>query len=710
MASDNLYNLAVSIALAVQLVFSIDLSAQNNFSLEFDGIDDYVSSSQADLDVSSTNQLTILSWIKLQSYPNDNQGMRIFRHGGNSPIGQQYALAISNSNLYFYAENGGFEQNGNNISNSVVNLNEWTHVGVTYDGISVKLFQNGELVFEKEENDIFTDSDIGNFEFSSAEASTPNALFEGNIDETSIWNKSLTQEDIQFYMNCDPNGDEEGLLGFWNFEEGAGSTLNDLSNNTNTGNLSGASWSTDTQVKSCQACLVSNPSSLDYIEIDIEISQNIIDLGQEIELISLINGNSIPPFSSGLNEPLQEGLVGFWPFNGNADDESEINSNNGQIIGAQLDEDRFGQQNSSFLFDGQDDVIEMSTSNGLPYANSERTISLWLKLSDLPGTFTSTAFAYGSASNSNAFMLGLTYNQEGQRVLAVQGWFDDITEHYEYNVDEWFNFIATYNGENVSIYGNGDLIGTNLNETWITLQDQFLFGGRVSQGNSFYAGNIDDIAIWNRVFSPEEITQLYIADQVSYQWSTGESAQSITVSPIETTTYELILSYGESCEVTTEITVYVNSESIQGEIPLEGTCGERELNYIIIPLENDFDNISGTTILNSDGTFSLESIPEGVYDIFIKPEGFLQKKFTSIEVSGGENALEFDGFLPGDLNGDNSINIADFSPFSATYGSVEGTPEYNYLADFNCDGLIGIVDFSSFSASFGLNGDDPINE
>jgi hypothetical protein len=43
------------------------------------------------------------------------------------------------------------------------------------------------------------------------------------------------------------------------------------------------------------------------------------------------------------------GLVGWWPFNGNANDESG-NGNNGTVNGATLTADRFGNSNASYYF------------------------------------------------------------------------------------------------------------------------------------------------------------------------------------------------------------------------------------------------------------------------------------------------------------------------------------------------------------------------
>ena len=60
----------------------------------------------------------------------------------------------------------------------------------------------------------------------------------------------------------------------------------------------------------------------------------------------------------GLGQNLNEGLVAYYPFNGNANDESG-NGNNGEVNGATLAEDRFGGAGKAYSFDGENDWIEL---------------------------------------------------------------------------------------------------------------------------------------------------------------------------------------------------------------------------------------------------------------------------------------------------------------------------------------------------------------
>ena len=52
-----------------------------------------------------------------------------------------------------------------------------------------------------------------------------------------IWDTALSQSEIQSYMSSPPTGNESGLVGYWNFNEGSGITVTDLSGNGNDGTI-----------------------------------------------------------------------------------------------------------------------------------------------------------------------------------------------------------------------------------------------------------------------------------------------------------------------------------------------------------------------------------------------------------------------------------------------------------------------------------------
>ena len=71
--------------------------------------------------------------------------------------------------------------------------------------------------------------------------------FVGLIDDLSLWNRSFSNEDIHSLMNLGLSGEDEGLLGYWNFDEETFPIVNDLSPYGNHGeNINGAVYSTNT--------------------------------------------------------------------------------------------------------------------------------------------------------------------------------------------------------------------------------------------------------------------------------------------------------------------------------------------------------------------------------------------------------------------------------------------------------------------------------
>jgi hypothetical protein len=77
---------------------------------------------------------------------------------------------------------------------------------------------------------------------------------------------------------------------------------------------------------------------------------------------------------------LTDGLVAYYPFNDNANDESG-NGNNGTAMGATLTTDRFGNPNSAFVFDGTNDYIALDDHYANGNSLAQFSVSVWYKTS-----------------------------------------------------------------------------------------------------------------------------------------------------------------------------------------------------------------------------------------------------------------------------------------------------------------------------------------
>jgi hypothetical protein len=213
------------------------------------------------------------------------------------------------------------------------------------------------------------------------------------------------------------------------------------------------------------------------------------------------------------------GLVGYWPFNGNANDESG-NGNNGIVNGATLTSDRFGNVNSAYQFDGINNNILIPDNSIYNFESSGQfSISYWVRfisISNVQGsiiickqtgsgitqdgwssyvdvdTLPRTRFQNGSPT-SLADLSAITKVQINKDYfIAVT--FDKIQNQVKYYIDGVFQVQSAVGNGLIGNNGNGIIIGK---PSWIYSNAKGI------------DGKIDDIAIYNRAISQVEINQLY---------------------------------------------------------------------------------------------------------------------------------------------------------------------------------------------------------
>ena len=120
-------------------------------------------------------------------------------------------------------------------------IGELMHVALVHDGGTLYAYKNGVLVDQVNSNPT---TDGG---FIRIGGGTENgSAFNGHIDEVRVWSIARSAEDIFYQMYLQLNGEEQGIVGYWNFNEGEGLFAYDLSNNQNHGDIIGADYSTET--------------------------------------------------------------------------------------------------------------------------------------------------------------------------------------------------------------------------------------------------------------------------------------------------------------------------------------------------------------------------------------------------------------------------------------------------------------------------------
>jgi hypothetical protein len=196
------------------------------------------------------------------------------------------------------------------------------------------------------------------------------------------------------------------------------------------------------------------------------------------------------------------GLLAYYPFNGNLNDYSG-NENHLTPFGTPfLVSDRNELANSAYTFVAPNDYLEKASPYGLPETNSSRTNCAWVRATSTP----SNVISYGFANNSqgNGIAIG---NLPVNPYILHYGWGNDQATNHFYLVNRWVHICGTYNGVNSDIYYNGAYQSSSP-LGWITSVSAALRIGRRIDNGEFFNGEIDDVRIYNRVLSANEIRAL----------------------------------------------------------------------------------------------------------------------------------------------------------------------------------------------------------
>ncbi|MEY4127262.1 MAG: hypothetical protein RL737_1451 [Bacteroidota bacterium] len=239
---------------------------------------------------------------------------------------------------------------------------------------------------------------------------------------------------------------------------------------------------------------------------------------------NLIYSQGVPAYVS------QKDLVGWYPFNGNAKEESGT-GNNGLVYGAKPAKDRFNKDSSAFTFDGKDDFIDIGL---IPL--SSFSISGWYRVFDYPESYTGTSqWAYAFVSKMHHYsgfpvFQGIEIrfqNDKGgsssvnQGSLGTQIGTGSTWSGSSFKVNptgSWRFFAYTYNAKTKRAVLYNNLDSTAFTTSYVDLNRNMYIGARPVYINAatkgfLMKGDLDDIGIWNRPLTNCEISNLYFGDK-----------------------------------------------------------------------------------------------------------------------------------------------------------------------------------------------------
>ena len=209
-------------------------------------------------------------------------------------------------------------------------------------------------------------------------------------------------------------------------------------------------------------------------------------------------------------ESLNTGLVVYYSFDGDARDYSG-NDNHGVVNGTVLTSDRFGRENSAFSFDGEKATIEANVKD-MPAIDSPQTFSWWFRINTNPTYINELGADNMIALVDSGKSIGIQFGfrAPGYKSLGFDTWNwggGTLLEAQQPALKKWHHCVYTYDGLTHRFYVNGKEISTSTAETQQGIPTLLMFGNYPS-GDQYFAGDMDEIRIYNRELEQDEINLL----------------------------------------------------------------------------------------------------------------------------------------------------------------------------------------------------------
>ncbi len=641
----------------------------------FDGVDDHVELPDSDL-LEWGSSLTISAWVKTTT---DGRWQAITQR--EKEYGDQINAFSFDANLNILFK----ESQGNSglWSTSPLTLNQWCHALAILDGTNRKIYINGALVGSDSNGsqaDVITED---NFDLGSTISSINRDRFKGYMDCFHIWNRALTEQEIQELYNSgngiaypfdgstggttapnytltvsesylnDATSSNSGSVSpeSETYDEGTSVTVgNDF---TNTGdNFSGFFWNSDG----------TNPVTS-------------FDITQDTTIFAVYDYTN-PPSSTLLN-----GLVARWEFNedtGTTLEDESPNSLNGTNYGATINQS--GIIDNAYLFDGTDDYVSVDDNDALSCLgnNQDLTIAITVDLLTVIGTYKYLLW------KDDEYCLFLYNSELNFRVENGSGYEWVKKSGLTMGTHQLVAYYDSSTGD-LYLYVDGQLFIQQNRSVASDYRSNFntpLLIGKASSNSKCINAVIDDVTIWDRVLTADEIQELYNSGNGNaYPFdgsSGGATAQNYALTVSE--------SYINDATSSNSGSVSPGSETYE-----EGTS---------VTVGNDFtntgDNFEGF-FWNSDGTNPVTSFDinqdttvYAVYDYTNPPASTL--------LNGLVSCWEFD-----EISGTNAIDSHGAND-GAIVGASIGQPGFGnlgYSYEFKNDGYVNVstIDFASSKAT-----------
>ncbi len=392
--------------------------------------------------------ITIEAWYKPTAY---NAYGAVLYYRGTTNGGIQYDKWTNDKTLR------GINPDASQIvASNEPTLNEWNHIAYVVTSTSMTLYINGVATTSNISSSPFTFDDgvyIG------WDAAVANRTISGLFDEIRIWNTARTAEEINDYKYQTLNGDESGLVGYWNFDDQA-EYATDLTANAYHGTINGGTYVT----------------SFDISDDDADGVPYIID--------------NCPTMAN--------------------PDQADIDNDG---IGDICDDFVIENDNYAISFPGSDGNNSNIDISGLDLTTLPFTIEMWIKPE---GTQTwNSGLFYNGTTNTGLEYASSWYSGGANYIRFMASGGDQYAVPTTVGVvtpGEWNHLAVVMTSTSRTVYLNGNPLSETETFNAINWASGSLYLGWDSQGSDrAFKGLMDEVRIWNAVRTEEEIiSNMYV--------------------------------------------------------------------------------------------------------------------------------------------------------------------------------------------------------
>ncbi|SJZ53391.1 choice-of-anchor A domain-containing protein [Sediminibacterium ginsengisoli] len=403
-------------------------------------------------------------------------------------------------------------------------INKWHHVAATYDGSFMKVYLDGVLVASRQMTGKITTNTNA---VVLGQQPGYDEYFTGKVDEARIWSRALTQCEISNNMLCELPASQIGLAAYYKFNQGLPAVANpgitsltDASGNNNDGQLENfalngatSNWLDGRASGTCNLVTPVLP----------EAGNNgpVVAVGSVLNLTASGGQSYSWTGPSGFTSTMQNPSIGNAQVS--ASGTYTVTVTSGGCSATAQTKVTVAVPAKGLNFDGIDDEISIPNNTSLNVSNAI-SVEAWIYPTNKT-RLVQDVLAKSSRTNNTGYIFPRTDDGWDSFTFYLnitgQGWVS-LTAPYA-AVNQWNHVAATYDGTAMKIYLNGVLAGSRPMTGAITTNTNALRLGNQDGYEEFFAGNVDEIRVWNRALPVCEILNNMNCEVVPQQ-QTGLSA------------------------------------------------------------------------------------------------------------------------------------------------------------------------------------------